>query len=118
METMRMNKSLFPGPFLVERFAALQATKFGNELAFQKFILEGDALQVINAIKGNEDIWNNKGMLISDIKLLLSKFTSWSVNHVKRDLNTIAHVLGKDALTISDVIIDLASTPRCIESLL
>ncbi|KAF5470856.1 hypothetical protein F2P56_011344 [Juglans regia] len=113
---MRMKRSLLPDPLLAETFGALPATIFGYELRLSStIILEGDSLQVIQAIsKVEESCTTSNGMLfISDIRSKLQKFRDWSVHHVRRDVNVLAHVLAKDALHISDVIVDMLCVTWC-----
>lgn len=59
------------------------------------------------------------GMLVSDIRSELQKFQQWSVHHVRRDANVIAHLLAKDALHIYDaIVLEMETFPPCIQALL
>lgn len=53
-------------------------------------------------------------MLIFYTKKVLSHFDSWSTKDIKSEANKIAHALGKNALAILDVIIDIEEVPNCI----
>lgn len=76
--TMRMNSPLYlyPDPLLAKTYVALHATKSGSDLGFWNIILEGDALQVVNAIKNADEQLNSTGMLVTDVKNLLRKYDS------------------------------------------
>lgn len=118
--TMRMNSPLYlyPDPLLADTYAALHATKSGSDLGFWNIILEGDALQVVNAIKNAHEQLNSIGMLVTDVKNLLRKYESETVNHARRDANVVAHTLGWSALSVSNVVIELEDIPHSIVSLL
>lgn len=57
-------------------------------------------------------------MLICDVKKMLSQYDSWSVKHIWTEANVVAHALGQNASSISDVIIDIEEVPFSIQSLL
>ncbi|XP_042983278.1 uncharacterized protein LOC122312683 [Carya illinoinensis] len=68
MGTMKMNRPLYPDPYLAESYAALQATLLGVNMGLRKIILEGDALKVVKEINGDNENWGQAGMIISEVK--------------------------------------------------
>ncbi|KAF5470606.1 hypothetical protein F2P56_011110 [Juglans regia] len=109
---------LTPDPFLGEAVATLRATSLHAELGLHQFILEGDSLGVVKAIQQGNEIWSSTGMVIRDIKVLLSKVRGWSIQHVPRKVNVIARVLAKFALTCLEDYILIEDYPPCIHHLL
>ncbi|KAJ0008336.1 hypothetical protein Pint_29768 [Pistacia integerrima] len=117
MATMRMKKTMFPDAHLAESFAALQAVILAADIRINQIILEGDALQVVNDLLRDEENWGQAGLISMDTKAISRNFQTFSVHHVKRASNVIAHSLAKDALTIDDVLVELEDVPNCIGSL-
>ncbi|XP_042958135.1 uncharacterized protein LOC122293694 [Carya illinoinensis] len=115
---MRMCISLFPDPYLAEAIGALHSVKLALDIGLIQIKLEGDAINVVNDIKGNKDSWKHTGLIITDIKQLLLRFDSFIVDYVPRSCNSLAHCLARDALHINDVLVDIEDVPLCIASLL
>lgn len=69
-------------------------------------MLEGDSLQVIHDIPKAMNNFSSYGLVIKDIKEKLLGFSSWSVNHVKREANHFVHSLARLASTVTDVFIN------------
>ncbi|XP_041027065.1 uncharacterized protein LOC121267283 [Juglans microcarpa x Juglans regia] len=70
-------------------------------LGLTKIIIEGDSLQLIQAINGKGENWFAAGMMIDDVNGHLSYFESWLAIHIRREGNKAAHVLAKNALLTS-----------------
>ncbi|XP_042980196.1 uncharacterized protein LOC122310366 [Carya illinoinensis] len=115
---MRMCRPLFPDPYLAETFGALQSVKLALDIGLKQIKLEENAMNVINDIKGNKDSWKQTGLIITDIKQMLLSFDSFSVDFAPRGCNSLAHCLARDALHITDVLVDIEDVPYCIASLL
>ncbi|XP_042939391.1 uncharacterized protein LOC122274416 [Carya illinoinensis] len=106
-------------PSLGEAVAALKATILCAELGLTHIVLEGDALSVVQAVQNEEENWSAFGMVVRDVKSMLSKVWVWSIHHTPRELNVIAHILTKYALTCSeDCCILLEDYPPYIQHLL
>ncbi|XP_042944578.1 uncharacterized protein LOC122278455 [Carya illinoinensis] len=110
--------TLTPNPKIGEAVAALRATMLCAELGLTQIILEGDAPNVVQAVQHKEENWSAFGMVIRDIKSLLSKAREWSIQHTPREFNVIAHTLAKYALTCSKDCILLEDYPPGIQHLL
>ncbi|XP_042974616.1 uncharacterized protein LOC122306248 [Carya illinoinensis] len=116
--TMRKNKFLNPDPHLAEACAALHAVLLGSNIGLRNIFLEGDALNVVNAINGVGEHWGQAGMVIVDIQEILNCFNSWFVAYSQRSTNQVAHVLARNALSIEGELIELEEIPSCIISML
>uniref|UniRef100_A0A2N9IDR3 Reverse transcriptase domain-containing protein n=1 Tax=Fagus sylvatica TaxID=28930 RepID=A0A2N9IDR3_FAGSY len=86
-------------PLIVEAQAALLASTKAVELGFHSVYLEGDALNVIQAIVEfpNEVFWTISN-IARDISLLLSSIDFWHSSYVPRSCNSTAHNIAKWAL--------------------
>ncbi|XP_035551702.1 uncharacterized protein LOC118349877 [Juglans regia] len=118
MASLCSSMDLIPDPLLGEAVAARRASSFCAELGLQHIILEGDSLSVVKAIQHKEDSWSDTRLVIRDIKIMLSKTRSWSVLHVHREVNVIAHHLAKFALSCQEDCILIEDYPPCIQHLL
>ncbi|KAG6687379.1 hypothetical protein I3842_11G068200 [Carya illinoinensis] len=65
--------AMHPDPILGEAAAALRATSLCAELGLAHIVLEEA-----------EERWSSVGLMARDIRLILSKFRSWSIRHVPR----------------------------------
>ena len=83
-----------------ETLAARKALMFAHELGFQRVILEGDALGLIQALKSQEQNLSPLGSLVEDVKLYSNHFQRVLYSHVKRNGNSVAHNLAKHAIRI------------------
>ncbi|KAF5465485.1 hypothetical protein F2P56_015492, partial [Juglans regia] len=112
--TKQTNKILFPDPLLAEAFGALKAVQFGVELGLsQVVVVEGDSLQVINALRSEIEWCNSVSMYVSEAKMILQNFAKWEVSHIRRNGNAMAHLLAKEALSIHDDIVTMGVLPSC-----
>ena len=94
--------------------AALKALSFAHDLGFQNIVLEGDALNLIQALKAQEQNLLPWGLLVEDVKEYGKKFRRVSYSHVKRNGNSVAHNLAKYALCIPDFQVWMEDVPSHI----
>lgn len=92
----------------------LRAVQLTQELDFCKIILEGDAFQVIQAMRKEDQNWNHYGHLIEEAHEVLSCMHKWQVSHVSYNFNEAAHRLAKITLTINVEHILIEEAPTCI----
>jgi len=99
---------------VAEALAAVHTVEFCREIGFFDIMLEGDALQIVNAVKAMGYNWSKMGNLINGIKDGLGKLRSWSIEHVKRDANYAAHFLACETIysVIDKVLVEEIS--KCI----
>jgi ribonuclease HI len=55
--TLSHSVEVCPAPVIVEAMGALQATEFCRDLGLSDLMLEGDSLQVVQAINAEGDQW-------------------------------------------------------------
>lgn len=67
-----------------------------------KIILEGDALEIVQALRKEGDAWGLYRQVLNDTKYLLQRFQEHCVNHVGREANGAAHNLAKLALSLGE----------------
>ncbi|KAF5468375.1 hypothetical protein F2P56_012531 [Juglans regia] len=113
--TLRTKKHLYPDPLLDEAFRALKMVQFGLELGLTHIIIEGDSLQVINNLRRDKEGYNSTSMYVHEAKQLLGNFAKWEIFHVRRNDNSLAHLLAKDALSNYDYIVMSDDLPLCIQ---
>jgi ribonuclease HI len=93
------------------------AAELSKDLGFQDVILEGDCLQVINAIKDRDQAWSPYGQIIMDVRVVLNSRRSWITSHVKRDSNKAAHELARAAVKNQSDCTWIEDVPPCIFNL-
>lgn len=91
------------------------AAQFCKDVGFHQIILEEDAFQVVNLLCSGAKDWNEGGLLIQDALSCLNSFANWSIQHVKRVCNGVAHRLINNALLTNMDLIDLELVPECIK---
>ncbi|XP_059442109.1 uncharacterized protein LOC132174476 [Corylus avellana] len=101
-------------PVVGEAQAALAAVEFSRELGYQDVILEGDSLQVVQALKEEGINWRSYGQIVDDARVLLGTCRSWMVHHMRRGANQAAHSLAKESLWHSSDQIWLHALPDCL----
>lgn len=82
---------------VAEAIASLHAAEFSRDLGISHIILEGDSLQVVNAVQAMRQNWSRSSHIVADICSVLQRFRSWQICHVKRATNFAAHKLTKEA---------------------
>jgi ribonuclease HI len=87
-----------PEPVHAEAMGALMAAELCRDLGLLDVMLEGDSLQVVQALKCMSQNWSPYGQIVEDARSVLYTSRSWIVSHVKREANSAAHYLAKYAL--------------------
>ena len=82
-------------PAIVEAFACRRAMVFAKELTLMDTIFEGDAEQIIKALRAKEVHHPEYGHVLQDSLVLASDFWVCSFTHVKCVSNSIAHFLAR-----------------------
>jgi hypothetical protein len=81
-------------------------------------VLEGDSLQVVNAINAGEPLWSHYGHLVEDTKTILRSMPNWKCCHVRREANGAAHNLAKAAVLYDFDYTWMGETPICIRDVI
>ncbi|XP_057426034.1 uncharacterized protein LOC130719422 [Lotus japonicus] len=100
-------------------YAEACALKFGLEFAlnhgFQSVLVESDCKKVANAVSNNLSHGSYPYYIMQDIMLLSCRFLSFSLTHISRNANMVAHHLSKFSLE-NDNCVWVGFTPFCIQS--
>ncbi|XP_026459630.1 uncharacterized protein LOC113360325 [Papaver somniferum] len=81
-----------------EAIAALEALKWSKERNFTELHLEGDNINVVDAINGITGRINwTTNSVIQECLVLLNPFSRWKCSHVKREANRVADDLARYA---------------------
>lgn len=89
----------FLSPRVTEALAFREALIFAANNGLTDIIVEGDALQIVQAINKGGDQFSDCSSIISDCLELLPLFSTYSFQHVKRSCNRVAHSLAKKSLS-------------------
>lgn len=97
-----------------EALVAMKALSFAHELGFQNIVHEGDALNLIQVLKAQEQNLLPWGLLVEDVKEYGTKFRRVLYSHVKRNCNSVAHNLAKHVLCILNFQVWMKNVPSYI----
>ena len=89
-------------PASAEAYGAWKLVEFCSCSGFRKIEVKGDALVVIQAMRGDSVCLRSYGHLIEGAKTLLNLAGHWEAKHVRRTGNEAAHLLARFAF-ISNV---------------
>nr|POE60971.1 hypothetical protein CFP56_74192 [Quercus suber] len=85
-----------PGSVIeVEVLAARKALELTIELGFDNITLEGDSEVLIKSLAKGGNSLAHYGHLLADIRMLMARFSSLSLSHVRRHCNSLAHALAR-----------------------
>uniref|UniRef100_A0A2N9GCE4 RNase H type-1 domain-containing protein n=1 Tax=Fagus sylvatica TaxID=28930 RepID=A0A2N9GCE4_FAGSY len=102
----------------VEASAARTAVNLILELGFREVDIEGDSLEIINALLQNSPCFTLYGHLITDTSIIAQNLNSFQFMHVKRDGNTVAHSLAKRARHCEPFEVWMESVPPDLRNIL
>jgi hypothetical protein len=100
-----------------EALAAWTLADICVRVGYNDVILEGDALEVVQAMNREEFSCGRYGALINDAKILLQQVQHWKVRHVKRAANAAAHRLAKLAFSFSEERLWIKDFPLCVREI-
>ena len=101
-----------------ELLACRKAIEFAIDAGFSKLVLEGDNVNVMQAISSQEDNISLPENVVEDIKHLIKGLQWVSIPHTRHSSNKVAHVLAQHARTsIQDLYWIEDSPPLVIEQL-
>ncbi|KAK6130344.1 hypothetical protein DH2020_035901 [Rehmannia glutinosa] len=78
-------------PTTAEAMAAREAVSFALENGWRSIVVEGDCLAVITGISEADDKFSVESPIYHDIRVLLGDFQSYTLRHVRRNANSVAH---------------------------
>jgi hypothetical protein len=91
-----------PDPVTAEALAARRAVEVSHMLGLRKIILEGEALQIVQALRLTDGGRCSYGLLIEDMQQLLWRFSEFLVQFIRRETNDAAHKLARLALSMGE----------------
>jgi hypothetical protein len=83
-------------------------------MIFNDIILKRDALQIIKTIKAERNNWSKFGYMVNGIKEDLRQLKSWSIVHVKRNVNKAAHTIARETVLCVINKVWVEETRNCI----
>ena len=92
-------------PIAVEELAAFQVIEFSIELGLQDIILEGDALQMVNALTFLGRYFSRFDQIVADAQIIIAYLSSCQIVRSQRKTNFAAHGLART--TVKHVINDI-----------
>ena len=100
----------------VEFLAAWKALELTIELGFDNITLEGDSEVLIKSLAKGGNSLAHYGHLLADIHILMTRFSSLSLSHVRRHCNHLAHALARRASSTPDLSIWMEEIPPDLNS--
>lgn len=99
--------------------ALLEAIQIAKRAGLTKVHLEGDCVNVINALTGSLGSirWKNN-TIIRDCNELLKVFNNWVIRYVPRGTNCVADLLAKDAISMASSSCWSNEAPMWLDSLI
>ena len=88
---------------------------FARDMGFHEIALEGDSVMVSNAIAGISLPPSSIASVVCGISSLLSAFHSFSISHVGRKGNQVAHLLAKHAQGVEQFVTWIKESPCFLE---
>ena len=100
----------------VEVLAARKALELTIELGFDNITLEGDSEVLIKSLEKGSNSLAHYGHLIANIHVLMARFSSLCLSHVRRHCNRLAHALARRASFTPDLSIWMEEIPPDLNS--
>ncbi|XP_027063127.1 uncharacterized protein [Coffea arabica] len=98
----------------VECLAFLSALEFARDFGITHFLLEGDALNIVERINSNEPDLSLIGNIVHGIRSLLATFDFVKVNYVRRTNNVPAHIVSKMSLSLEGSRVWFVDFPKAV----
>ncbi|KAL2941112.1 tRNA dimethylallyltransferase [Bienertia sinuspersici] len=95
--------------------ALRHAVKIAIEAGFRAVVVETDCMRVFTHLKNKLQDNSEFGSIINDIRLLGGGCSSFSVSHVKRSGNVVAHSLAKLCSQYEGLIVWMEEVPAPIQ---
>ncbi|KAL2892194.1 LINE-1 reverse transcriptase-like protein [Bienertia sinuspersici] len=100
---------------VAEAMALRHAVKIAIEAGFRAVVVETDCMRVFTHLKNKLQDNSEFGSIINDIRLLGGGCSSFSVSHVKRSGNVVAHSLAKLCSQYEGLIVWMEEVPAPIQ---
>ena len=96
--------------------AARKALELTIELGFDNITLEGDSEVLIKSLVKGDNSLAHYGHLLADIHVLMARFSSLRLSHVRRHCNSLAHALARRASSTPNLLIWMEEIPPDLNS--
>ncbi|XP_041017901.1 uncharacterized protein LOC121260118 [Juglans microcarpa x Juglans regia] len=106
------SKRFITNPLLAEATTLERATYLRIELGLYEAIFEGDALVLINDVKGKIENWSWYGQIVEDLMLFFYHNNNRQLKFIPRIGNNAAHILVKLALGFEEEVVWIEEGPR------
>ena len=100
----------------VEVLAARKALELTIELGFDNITLEGDFEVLIKSLEKGDNSLAHYDHLLADIHVLMARFSSLHIFHVRRNCNSLEHALARCASSTPDLSIWMKEIPLDLNS--
>jgi hypothetical protein len=112
---MCSSKPFHLDPASAKAYVAWRLASFYTDLSACKLVVEGDSLELVQALRKDTTCWGRYGHLVEDATRLINLLSKRKVHHVKRIWNEIAHRLAKFTLNGRDEEHWRFEYPPCIQ---
>ena len=89
----------------IESLAAATALSLATDIGFRRVILEGDSMEVIQALRENSQALTPTSLLIEDVRSFAHNFDELLYSRTKKDGNVVTHSLVKYVLSIPNILV-------------
>jgi hypothetical protein len=105
-------------PTSAEAYGAWKLAEFCSREGYRKLEVEGDALEIMQALRAETTCCSSYCHLVEGTKLLLDMGDNWEARHVRRSENTAAHTLAQYALSCNTQQVWFMECPSCIQEII
>lgn len=109
---MHMQSEHIPNAKIAKAEIAYQAPEFALNLGLQHIILKGDALNIINVIKGNKQDLSMIENIIEEVKKNYNVSQTCHIKRFRRIPNNTAHTLAKQTFLNKEIIVWMKDNPQ------
>ena len=81
---------------VLEMLVARRAAIFARELSFKNVWFEGDAEGAVRSLRNRDSSNAFVGHLVKDFMSIVGLFQTYSISHVRRQGNNVAHALARE----------------------
>ena len=89
----------------VEALAVVTALSFATKVGITEVVLEGDSMEVIQALIQPGSTLSSIGPWIDDSKVLANDFVQLQYSHIRRECNILTHSLVRYEIDIPDFLV-------------
>jgi hypothetical protein len=98
-----------------EAYGVWKLAEFCSSEGYRTIEVEGDALEIMQALRANSICRSSYGHLVEGTKQLLNMADKWEAKHVRRSGNTAAHLLAQFALSCNVQQSWYLECPLCVQ---